>query len=128
MTGPARFDTIGTDRLLMRRWLASDREPFAALNADPETMVFFPGTLDRAASDAFADRIEARFDQLGYGLWALEISATGEFMTAVLNEPSQAVMLRPGLTEIARFDHPRIPGGHPLQPHVTYHLARPQAS
>jgi RimJ/RimL family protein N-acetyltransferase len=80
MTEPARFDTIGTGRLLMRRWLASDREPFAALNADPETMLFFPETLDRAASDAFADRIEARFDQLGYGLWALEISATGEFI------------------------------------------------
>jgi RimJ/RimL family protein N-acetyltransferase len=47
MTQPARFDTIGTDRLLMRRWLASDREPFAALNADPETMLFFPETLDR---------------------------------------------------------------------------------
>lgn len=66
MSEPARFDTTGTDRLLMRRWLASDREPFAALNADPETMLFFPETLDRAASDAFADRIEARFDQLGY--------------------------------------------------------------
>jgi hypothetical protein len=38
------------------------------------------------------------------------------------------VMRRLGLTEVARFDHPRVPHGHPLQPHVTYHLARPQGS
>jgi RimJ/RimL family protein N-acetyltransferase len=49
-------------------------------------------------------------------------------MTAVLNEPSQAVMRQLGLTEVARFQHPRIPEGHPLQPHVTCHLARPPAS
>ena len=46
-------------------------------------------------------------------------------MTAVLNEPSQAVMRRLGLTEVARFDHPRIPPGDPLRPHVTYHRKRP---
>ena len=43
-------------------------------------------------------------------------------------EPSLAVMRRLGLTEAGRFDHPRIPEGHPLQPHVTYHLAWPPAS
>jgi hypothetical protein len=80
MTEPARFDVIRTDRLLMRRWLESDRAPFAVLNADPETMRFFPQTLDRAASDALADRIELRFDQQGYGLWALEVAQTGEFI------------------------------------------------
>ena len=45
-------------------------------------------------------------------------------MTAVLNEPSQAVMRRLGLTEFARWDHPRIPAGSPLRPSVTYRLAR----
>ena len=184
MCTSVRFDTIRTDRLLLRRWFDSDREPFAALNADPETMRFFPETLDRQASDAFVDRIEARFEQQGFGLWALEVTETGEFigftglnplpdgvpgaggmevgwrlarhawhrgyateaakaaldvafgrvgmreiwsMTAVLNEPSQAVMRRLGLSEIARFDHPRIPASHPLQPHVTYHLASSHA-
>ncbi|HEV2378024.1 MAG TPA: GNAT family N-acetyltransferase [Streptosporangiaceae bacterium] len=184
MAQPPEFHTVWTDRLLMRRWLESDREPFAALNSDPETMRFFPETLDRAASDAFVDRMEAGFDQRGYGLWALEVRDTGEFigftglnpmpdnvpgagglevgwrlakqawhngyateaakasltvafeglglaevwsMTAVLNEPSQAVMRRIGMTEVARFEHPRVPLGHPVRPHVTYHLARPSA-
>ena len=56
---------IQTDRLVLRRWQDSDRAPFAALNGDPETMRYFPETLDRAASDAFVDRIEARFDAAG---------------------------------------------------------------
>jgi RimJ/RimL family protein N-acetyltransferase len=75
-----RFDTIHTDRLIMRRWLDSDLEPFAAMNADPETMRFFPATLDRAASDAMVERIEQRFEQQGYGLWALEVTESGQFI------------------------------------------------
>src|SRR4029079_13356582 len=53
---------------------------FAALNADPDTMRFFPATLDRLASDALVDRIESQFEQQGYGLWALEVTDTGAFI------------------------------------------------
>ena len=77
--GP-RFDVIRTDRLIMRRWREADRQPFAALNADPEVMYYFPAPLDRAASDAMVDRIENLFLRQGFGLWALEVSATGEFI------------------------------------------------
>jgi RimJ/RimL family protein N-acetyltransferase len=76
----ARFDRLQTARLVLRRWQDSDREPFAALNGDPGTMRYFPATLDRAASDAMIDRIEGVFDRRGYGLWALEVTATGEFI------------------------------------------------
>jgi RimJ/RimL family protein N-acetyltransferase len=177
-----RFDRLRTERLLLRRWQESDREPFAALNGDPQTMVFFPATLTRAESDDVVDRVEARFEACGYGLWALEVQETGQFigftglapmpddvpgaggteigwrlarpawhhgyateaaraalgvafdavglpeiwsMTAVLNTPSQAVMRRIGLAEAARFTHPRVPAGHPLQPHVVYHRPNP---
>ena len=48
-----------TSRLLLRRWRAADREPFAALNADPQVMEHFPNRLTREESDAFIDRIEA---------------------------------------------------------------------
>jgi len=64
----------------MRRWRDSDLEPFAALNADPEVMEHFPATLSRAESDAFVERIEARFERDGYGLWALEVAETGRFI------------------------------------------------
>lgn len=179
---PARFDTLRTERLLLRRWRDADRAPFAALNGDAQTMRFFPGTLDRAASDAVVDRIEARFDQQGYGFWALETLDGREFigftglnplppgipgagglevgwrlarqawhhgyateaaraaldvafngigvdviwsLTAILNEPSRAVMRRLGMTEYTKFEHPGVPEGHELRPHVAYQLARP---
>jgi ribosomal-protein-alanine N-acetyltransferase len=72
------YDEIQTERLVLRRWSPSDREPFAALNADPVVMEHFPAMLSREESDAFVDRIEAHFDRHGYGLWALE--AGGAFL------------------------------------------------
>ena len=65
--------SIETDRLLLRRWRAADRVPFAALNADPVVMEHFPGTLTREESDAFADVIDRHFDEHGFGLWAVEV-------------------------------------------------------
>jgi RimJ/RimL family protein N-acetyltransferase len=63
---------LTTDRLVLRRWRDDDREPFAALNADPGVMRFFPAPLTRAESDAFADRAEESFETRGYGLWVVE--------------------------------------------------------
>jgi RimJ/RimL family protein N-acetyltransferase len=71
---------VRTDRLLLRRWLATDREPFARLNADAEVMRYFPAPLDRAESDALAGRADALFDSHGFGLWALQRLDTGEFL------------------------------------------------
>jgi RimJ/RimL family protein N-acetyltransferase len=176
-----RFDTIRTDRLVMRRWRDDDRGPYAALNADPEVMRYFPATLTRSESDASVDRIEALFERQGFGLWALEVAATSEFigftglnpmpagvpgaggmevgwrlakhawhqgyateaataavgvafdgarldrlwsMTAILNRPSQAVMLRLGMTPYELFDHPALVPGHPLRRHIAYRLER----
>jgi len=50
------------------------------MNADPEVMRYFPARLDREMSDAFADRIDARLERQGFGLWALERQDTGEFI------------------------------------------------
>ncbi|WP_211655364.1 GNAT family N-acetyltransferase [Planococcus alpniumensis] len=61
-----------SERLGFRRWKASDRAPFAALNANPDVMEFFPKTLSRTESDALIDRIETHFEEKGYGLWAVE--------------------------------------------------------
>jgi RimJ/RimL family protein N-acetyltransferase len=69
-----------TSRLILRRWRDADREPFAAQSADPEVMRYFPATLDRAASDATVDRIRAHWERHGWGLWAAELRATGEFV------------------------------------------------
>ena len=64
---------IRTERLLLRCWSPGDREPFAALNSDPRVMEYFPRLLTRKESDVLADRIDAGFDQNGFGLWAVEV-------------------------------------------------------
>lgn len=71
---------LSTPRLLLRRWTAGDREPFAALNADPEVMAHFPAVLDREASDRLADYADGCFERLGFGLSAVEHRADGEFL------------------------------------------------
>jgi RimJ/RimL family protein N-acetyltransferase len=76
----ARFDELRTERLLLRHWAEADREPFAVLNSDPEVMRYFPAPLDRAASDAFVDRLEQSMTERGWGLWALERLDTGELI------------------------------------------------
>ena len=69
-----------TERLLMRRWRDGDRPAFAAMNADPAVMEYFPSTSDRRESDAVVDRIEAHFDARGFGLWAVEIPGVAPFI------------------------------------------------
>lgn len=64
---------LRTERLLLRRWRAADRAPFAALNADPRVVEFLPGPLSRAESDALAARIDALVAQHGFAPWAVEV-------------------------------------------------------
>jgi RimJ/RimL family protein N-acetyltransferase len=71
---------LTTDRLLLRQWKDSDYEPFAALNADPAVMEHFPAPMTTEASDGFVDRIRGDLDRRGFGLWALEVRDTGEFI------------------------------------------------
>ena len=66
-------DELQTPRLRLRRWLPSDRDAFAAINADPKVMRYLPGPLSREQSDAMVDRIEAHFEQHGFGLWNVEV-------------------------------------------------------
>jgi ribosomal-protein-alanine N-acetyltransferase len=173
--------SLTTDRLLLRRWTDADRGPFAAMNADPEVVRHLRGKLDRAASDAFVDRIEAGFERHGFGLWAVEVRQTGEFIgftglawqtfpahftpavevgwrlarsawgsgyateaaraaidfgfggvglleivsiTTRTNDKSIAVMRRLGMSTDPAwdFEHPLLPRGHPLRPHVLFRI------
>ncbi|MCU1587443.1 MAG: N-acetyltransferase [Frankiales bacterium] len=64
---------LRTARLLLRRWREEDREPWAALCADPVVMEHFPAPLTREQADAMADRVEMHFAEHGYGLWAVDV-------------------------------------------------------
>lgn len=60
-------------RVLLRQWNDSDLEPFAAMNADPEVMRFFPRPLTRDESVAAMVRIRDRIADRGWGLWAVDV-------------------------------------------------------
>jgi RimJ/RimL family protein N-acetyltransferase len=71
---------VETKRLRLRQWQAADREPFAALNADPRVMEFFPSPLTRRDSDALADRCQSLIEERGWGFWAAELKNTHTFI------------------------------------------------
>jgi RimJ/RimL family protein N-acetyltransferase len=74
---------LTTERLLLRPWREADREPLAALHADPEVMAFFPSTLSRAQSDANLNSMQAQVEANGWGLWAAEALASRRFIGLV---------------------------------------------
>ena len=79
MTGGGLAD-LRTQRLILRRWRDADRDPFAALNADPAVMEHFPAVLSQAESDALVEQNEAHFDRHGFGLWAVEVEGGVPFV------------------------------------------------
>ena len=64
---------ISTERLSLREWRESDREPWAAMNADPAVREYFPTVLSRAESDEAFDRLSAGLVERGWGLWAVDL-------------------------------------------------------
>ncbi len=71
---------IKTDRLLLRRWREADLHPFAELNQDDLVMEHFPQKLTHQESNAMVERIERAFEENGFGLYAVELSANEEFI------------------------------------------------
>ncbi len=179
---------LETLRLRLRDWQETDRPPFAALNADPDVMEFFPAPFERGESDAAIERYQSLIDTHGFGPYAVEIARTGTFIgyvglepvnftapftigrpqpmmgigwrlsveawghgyaseaagacfdqafgifdlpeivsfTAETNQRSIAVMERLGMTRDPNddFEHPNVPEGHVLRPHVLYRMTR----
>ncbi|QMW23816.1 GNAT family N-acetyltransferase [Sandaracinobacteroides saxicola] len=170
---------VETPRLILRQWKESDREPFAALNADPRVMAHFPALLMRGQSDALLNRLGRMIAETGSGLFAVERKSDRAFLgftgiapvpfetvlageteigwrfarahwgmgyaseaaaavlsfgfaarglarivsfTATDNLRSQGVMARIGMRRMRDldFEHPNLPPGHRLRPHVVY--------
>lgn len=74
---PIEFET---DRLRLRQWRESDFTPFAAMASDPQVMEFLLPLPTRADSDALIERLKARIAGIGWGFWAVEHKASGEFI------------------------------------------------
>jgi RimJ/RimL family protein N-acetyltransferase len=170
-----------TNRILLRRWQESDREPFRALNADARVMEFFPALLKPEESDQAITRVELHFERYGFGFYAAELIETGKFIgfiglnvpafdaafmpaveigwrlayeqwgrglategasavvrsawedvrlthlvsfTTAANFRSRRVMEKIGMIHdsASDFEHPNLPEGHPMRPHVLYRI------
>ncbi|MBI2376332.1 MAG: GNAT family N-acetyltransferase [Deltaproteobacteria bacterium] len=172
---------LETSRLRLRRPEARDRDAFRAMNSDPDVMRFFPRALTEAESDALLERTISSFGERGFGVYTLELKATGAFVgftglavprfsatftpcveigwrlvrahhrrglapeaaervlahafgalgleqivsfTARINEPSIRVMEKLGMQSAGEFEHPSLPEGDRLRPHVLYRISR----
>lgn len=69
-----------TERLILRSWKPEDLPLFVAMNRDERVMRHFPGTLSESETVVFYDRILDEFGRNGWGLYAVEIKSTGEFI------------------------------------------------
>lgn len=86
-----------TDRLRLRQWQEYDLEPFAAINADPQVMEFFPTKpLGRREGDEMADKIRSLIELRGWGFWAAEVKGGEPFIGFVgLHVPAVALPFSP---------------------------------
>ena len=71
---------LTTERLVLRGWRDDDKAPYAELNADPVVMEHFPSTLTPEQSGEMVDRMAGSWGERGYGLWAVEVSSTRQFI------------------------------------------------
>lgn len=72
-----------TQRLLLRPWIDSDRQPFAEMSQDAAVMEYLRPLTTRTASDAWIDFQINHQSTHGFCLWAVESRASGTFMGAV---------------------------------------------
>lgn len=73
---------IETERLTLRPWRDTDREPYAAMMADPEVGYWLGATLSRAEADAQVDRFIATASAENPGYLAVELRVRGTFLGA----------------------------------------------
>jgi RimJ/RimL family protein N-acetyltransferase len=176
---------LETDRLILRGWREADVQPFAAMNADSDVMQHFPSRLSLEQTQQLVEKIVAQFATGNFGLWAVELKSSQEFigfvglavpsfeahftpcvevgwrlakehwgngyapeaalevmrdgfvriglneivsMTATTNKKSMRVMEKIGMVRDPAddFEHPKLPDGHILRPHVLYRLPKAQ--
>nr|WP_281260064.1 GNAT family N-acetyltransferase [Alkalibacterium olivapovliticus] len=65
---------------MLRDWKESDIDMFSQMNKDSDVMAYFPKTLTEKETLNLYTKIQTEFDQFGYGLYAVELKSTGEFI------------------------------------------------
>lgn len=71
---------LETSRLILREFVPHDADALARVICDHETMRFYPTPFERSDADEWIARNRRRYAENGYGLWAMELKATGEMI------------------------------------------------
>jgi ribosomal-protein-alanine N-acetyltransferase len=71
---------LETDRLRIRPYVIEDLDEIASILGDPVTMRYYPHPFSRAEARAWIERNLARYEEDGFGLFAIDDRATGEFL------------------------------------------------
>ncbi len=92
----AEIIEFSRERLRLRQWAAQDREPFAAMNADPEVMKYFASVEIRERSFRAIDIWQAELEGRGWSNWAVEHVESRAFIGFVgLSVPRRALPFMP---------------------------------
>lgn len=71
---------LETPRLILREFCNEDADALSTLLTDPETMRFYPATLDRAGVEEWIARNRRRYAKNGHGLWAMILRENNELI------------------------------------------------
>lgn len=100
-----RIQEIETKRLRLRQWQDSDYPLFASINADVESMRFFPATLTVEQSNDLARYCRGLIEQQGWGVWAVEEKTTAKFIGFTgLHKPTDELPFTPCIEIAWRLD------------------------
>ncbi|HUR00300.1 MAG TPA: GNAT family N-acetyltransferase [Gemmatimonadaceae bacterium] len=71
---------LRSNRLGFRRYIAADGQALGPVFADPYATKFYPAMGQQEALDRWINWNLENYDKYGFGLWALELLGTGQFI------------------------------------------------
>ena len=87
---------LETERIKLVAWQERHVAPFAAMNADPEVMRYFPAIAAEAQTRATVDAWRQQFEEQGWSNWAVELKGSREFIGFVgLSVPRRQLPFSP---------------------------------
>ena len=73
-------EILRTERLRLRAYTTADEAELFEVFADPYARRFYPEMAERANVRAWIEWNLRNYDEFGFGLWAIELNAEGQFI------------------------------------------------
>ena len=73
-------EILQTNRLILREYTQEDFNDLLSILSDPETMKYYPKPYDEKGCQRWLDWSFNNYKTFGFGLWAVQLKSTGEFL------------------------------------------------